>query len=201
MKRQMDSCWASRMPRPAATPGGWVEALEGRRLFTAPLCGPGASSGPLTPPVSPPPVIQQPTPGQTDNSGSTTTARIRHGWRNAKPQATPAFPTLQELAGNYTGPFGSLIGNDGGAFTLNILSGTHGIYDATFAYEGAGRELSVPGKLTMTAGGKFTMRYVSPKVVVQVNGTVDTAVGRITGDFQLWERSGTYRAAFTLTKR
>jgi len=45
------------------------------------------------------------------------------------------------------------------------------------------------------------MRYFSAKVVVQVNGTINAAIGRITGDFQIWERTGNYRAAFTLTKR
>jgi len=201
VKRRMDSRIKSPMPRPAAMPGGWVEALEGRQLFTAPLCGPAAPSGPLTPPTPPPPVVQQPTPSQPDNPAPTPTPRKRHGWRNAVPQTAPAFPPLQQLTGTYTGPFGSLIGSDGGAFTINILSGANGSYDATFAYEGGGRELSVPGKLTMTADGKFTMRYFSAKVVVQVNGTINAAIGRITGDFQIWGRTGNYRAAFTLTKR
>jgi len=130
------------------------------------------------------------------------TIRKRHGWRNPipAPAPVPVFPPVQQLTGTYTGPFGSLIGNDGGVFTLTILNGNKGLYDATFAYEGGGRALSVPGKLSMTADGKFTMRYVSAKVVVQVNGTINTAVGRITGDFQVSERTGNYRAAFTLTK-
>jgi hypothetical protein len=44
------------------------------------------------------------------------------------------------------------------------------------------------------------MSYLSAKLVVQVKGTLDLNTGRVSGDFQLWDRSTSYRAAFNLTK-
>ncbi len=166
--------------------GGWVEVLEARQLFTAPLCGitPQTPSAP-----TPAPVVQQPAGGSKH--------RARHGRPAA---ATPTTPFLNTFVGAYMGPFGSLTNGDGGAFTLVLSSGSDGKYAGSFTYSGGGKSLSMPALITVGPDGQFTTGYISAKLVVKVKGTIDVRTGRISGDFQTWDRNGTYRAAFSLDK-
>ncbi|HSI33728.1 MAG: hypothetical protein ACAI43_03180 [Phycisphaerae bacterium] len=185
------------MPCRAASPGGWMEGLEGRQMLWAPLCGPPSIPGPTTPPPIVRPVPSTPTfaPLPWPLPAEPFTPRPPY---TPPPVSTPPVDT--GLIGTYTGPFGSLIGADSGIFTIKISGVSGGSYDAWFTYNGAGRQLSVPAKLFMKADGSFSMKYVSPKVVVQVTGKVQSGNGRITGEFQVWEKDTTYRAAFTLTR-